>query len=319
MTNRALLLTSCVGLGLGIGSLVGCGDSGRGTAQDLSASSDGNPGAGDMSLDMPVQNPDMLPPPDLSPPCVSDEPPPGKGKTGDPCKVAKDCLPGAGVDTTAACITSNIVNGNRVTWPSGFCGAPCDPFNNDSAMGINSDCPGSGTCIPSGDAGYCVSFCTGSNNCRSCYKCALASDYGYGCFPASVGECDPKVRGVCPDLNGSPQTCHDIGYGDIGLCAPRCDPFAATGCPSLMSAHDCHVNDQTGEGYCSPINDNGNVVGDSCGLLDNDCPSGYGCLAGHCFKYCNDANKTTQCTQGAICKPIKTLDTKYAGICSNSL
>jgi hypothetical protein len=208
-----------------------------------------------------------------------------------------------------------------------------DPNNN----GLNSDCPGANaTCQGLGAIGQCVAACQTSGDCRMDYACFVVNNIApFGCLPKAISQCDPTKAASCPRMcpmnpDGGTcfeKTCVNIGDGTVGSCIPGCDPIKNIGCDTTdQNASDCHASDVTGEGLCtnacaSIACQNGMPAGSSCGNFFSDCPGGYGCANGKCFKYCNDANAATQCSPGATCTkitPTTAVPTSTVGVCSMS-
>jgi hypothetical protein len=274
-------------------------------------------------------------PPDMTVangPCLNGNP----GCTGDPCAKASDCAKGTGPNQSAVCTKSTMLQGGgTLTWPDGYCTSPCRVSKNDpNNNGLNPDCAGGlGTCAGNSGTGTCVVFCGSSADCRDKnYACFVVSQIALGCEPAALSQCNPGKAATCPDTaNCAGQndggvmppcyrdTCVNEGDGTVGTCLPGCNPFTAMGCPDGNDT-DCHCSDVTGEGLCNGAGVGGGA-GAACGHFFTDCASGYGCLNGVCYKYCNDANAATQCSQGATCKPFSSMTkvkTSVAGICSKS-
>ena len=260
---------------------------------------------------------DMATGPDMASMCGAEAK--RKGNTGDPCTTDKDCLAGKGDKQPGRCLYQTTELGNLTNWDNGYCTSLCDPdLNQPGAFGTNPECPGgNATCEGAGPTARCVTLCTSPGNCRPCYSCFDANLGAHGCKPSEVSQCDPTKLDSCP----SGGTCQNIGYGDVGKCSNPCDPYTKMGCPGGSGGKDCHANDTNGQGFCTAGSLSGLGPGDMCvGYPINECPSGYGCLNGQCWKYCNDANKNTQCLQGALCMPMPSglSPTKVIGICSQS-
>jgi len=311
-------------------SLAGCGGSSNNN------NNNSNPDLTAAAPDMAVTPPDMVV---VTGPCKNGDP----GCTGDPCTKASECAKGNGPNQTAMCVKSTMLTGGgSLAWPGGYCQTPCRMAKNDAQNnGLNSDCPGPdgtslGTCLGQTGNGVCVTFCNTSADCRNGgvdYSCFVANQNALGCLPTASSECNPAKSASCPDTSNCAgqndggvmppcyrDTCVNEGDGTVGTCLPGCDPFAATGCPDGNNT-DCHCSDATGEGLCNGAGVGGGA-GAACGHFFTDCASGYGCLNGVCYKYCNDANVGTQCSQGATCKPFSAqtkVKTSVAGICSKSL
>lgn len=296
--------------------------------------------AGTADLSMPAAKPDlwMPPPPDMAGgPCINGMP----GCSGDPCSKPTDCAKGLGPNQTANCIKSQMLQGgDTLTWPGGFCTTPCRVAKNDPNNALNSDCPGgNATCWGSGAMGQCVPACASSMDCRTDYACFVVNNIAQaplGCLPKALSECDPAKPGTCKRMCGDggmvldggaldcyEDTCVNTGDGTVGTCVPGCDFFKNLGCPGGQDT-DCHASDVTGEGLCvgactTADCQNGTFNGGACGNFYSDCAGGYGCLSGKCRKYCNDANKGTQCAQGATCNKLSNntkVPTSVAGLCS---
>ena len=248
----------------------------------------------------------------------------GKGKTGDPCTISANCMPGKGMGQPGRCVSMTMELGQLITWPNGYCSPVCDPdLNQAMNFGINPECPGgNATCIGAANTAHCVALCTNSDNCRPCYRCFNSNDASHGCLPQAVSACDPTSTTSCPFGNaGTRLVCENLGYGDVGRCVAPCDPYAGKGCPGGGGGKDCHANDITGQGFCTSGSLSGLGAGGDCvGFPANECPTGYGCLNNKCWKYCNDSNRNVQCIQGARCMPMPSgkSPTSVIGICEMS-
>jgi hypothetical protein len=300
----------------------GCGGGSSGGTPDMSAARGDMAGVSDMAA---------APGSDLTASGVA---------TGEKCGKNVDCADGRGTKQKAICIKQTGTPPNELSWPEGYCTTPCRINKNDPKTGNNSDCPGdNGTCVGSGSDGECRQQCMISADCRGGkdYACFGFAQNSFGCMPRAASLCDPQKAGSCPKKmcdspdggagdGGAPKcyqdTCVNVGAGDVGACVPGCDPFANLGCPGAAGATDCHASDVTGEGLCTGAAKDGVVAGTACGNYYEDCPGGYGCFMGKCWKNCNTANAATQCSAGAKCmafmKGMKPLDAAGTGICSMS-
>jgi hypothetical protein len=301
---------------------LGCGGKPRPATNDVDMSAKPifdmtiNFGDDDGGGDMAGPSVDMAFPEDMAMACVPNGAV-GNGNTGAVCRVDKDCKAGPNMQA-GKCVFKLNVNGNMIDFPGGYCTSACDPGGN-TVGGQNIQCPGgNGTCLDLGGDNMCVTLCSNTANCRNCYACFIANDSGYGCLPGSLSQCNPSVPNSCPFANGKPQTCADQGQGDVGTCALTCDPFLNKGCPN---GKECHISAINGLGYCTKTgNVNNFMPGDPCIVFANDCPGGYGCNMGSCWKYCNDANRPMQCGMAYKCQPFPgMLDTMTVGICEMSM
>jgi hypothetical protein len=268
---------------------------------------------------------------DLAVPTVDDLalPTGGSAQTGDPCTRSSDCMNGPKASERGRCLMQTGTS-MMFTWPGGYCANPCKESLNDPSTGLNPDCPGAGTC----GGGACWFLCTTSSDCRdanyACFIVAVRPVVAAGCQLKAFSQCDPKVRGSCNiDVDGGSdgdggselgRTCVNVGDGTVGNCVPGCDPFTNSGCLGSTNPA-CHASDVTGEGLCVAAAAANQMAGSSCGNLFSDCPGGYGCLNGKCWRYCDDANAAAQCSPGASCRPFSTtttVPTAIAGICSMS-
>jgi hypothetical protein len=245
----------------------------------------------------------------------------GTHATGDPCTQNSDCAPGVLMTQTPTCVKTTGMPPNALTWPMGYCVTPCRAASTAN-NGVNSDCPGGNATCSDGDH-TCRSLCMTSTDCRAGYSCFVVNTIApLGCEPSALSMCNPKTAGSCPMMNGMAQTCVNVGDGTVGECVPSCNPFMNTGCVKTdPNASDCHASDQTGEGLCTGAAPVGTGAGSACGNFYSDCPGGYGCLNGRCWKYCNDANKAVQCSVNATCQRFSVnspVMTSVAGICSMS-
>ena len=231
----------------------------------------------------------------------------GSAHTGDPCAKALDC---AGVK--AVCV---VKDAQGINWPGGYCTSQCNPQNSDPQTGINPACPGgAGVCLGQGNSGSCETACTDMNGKMPCLR------NGYSCFqacePTARSECDPTVKGSCP--NGT--SCVRVGSDSVGLCAPACDPLKQ-GCSQIMMTNAaCYASDDTGEGACSTI-DKMSGDGQSCFYL-NDCSAGLGCflpINGNpsvCRPYCGGP-MSAPCNNGKQCVDLSpNVKQAVMGICA---
>lgn len=323
---------------------------------DLKKPADLKPPVDLTGLDLTVP-PDLTTPPDLFGADLTPPPPPKL--TGQPCMQDGDCKNGSRTENMARCLKSSKA-GNGLpdfVWPNGYCSMTGCLTQNNSQAGYNEECPG-----VKNDMGVSLAYCSevaesASTTVRRCYarcnssaaECSAirGSDTDYLCFtpgfcePKAFAQCDPKVAGSCPPVTdgGATGTCANLGFlnnqlvtvtpdNTAGLCFTSCPVFDGTGCPS---GYGCFAQPTTGEGFCFlRANTSSPPAGSNCNF-DFTCKSGYGCLNGKCWKYCNTANAETQCAVGApdagvasgTCVKIGlpdmgTIDPDVVGICSKS-
>jgi hypothetical protein len=299
-------------------SLAGCGakgtpNNGTGDQTDMSMAASGNDSGAPPKVDMTVT---------------------AKGaNTGELCKAAGDCSASL-KGSKATCTKTKAVAGTSVSWPDGYCQAPCNPGNNDMS-GINTtECPGDNTYVCSPGDKTCYIACTGAADCDTArndgkmnYVCANVTSALTGvCVPLGSSSCDP-TGDPRPQMKScmAGQKCQSYSQDNsYGTCADICDPVAQN-CPAGAGAPQGCVADvqmgTDGSGTCigAPAG-MGPAEGDPCTFL-NSCSAGYQCLSGKCHHYCRtgggDGGAGPACPMGQTCKdiPMAKFKATMTGLC----
>ncbi|MBT6176784.1 MAG: hypothetical protein HOI23_06015 [Deltaproteobacteria bacterium] len=213
---------------------------------------------------------------------------------------------------------------------NGLCALyPGQPGQLGSSCDNNSDCASGFSCINYEGVSYCSQTC---GDCPSGYECENVGGTDY-CVREGLPAPGEPCASVCQEgaiCLGDPNT------GD-GVCFYECNPNASnTGCPDSYRCIGFDEPSGSGpQGYClesagpgQDCNATGGVCIDgfvcvsdgagetptchrSCDVSNDDCPSGYGCMAlqdgsGACFELGSAGEgencwNATDCSEGLVC------------------